>query len=227
MDKFKLDNVIPLGRRYSEYKEIFGLNDSGTHKKILDCASGPSSFNSEARKLGMNVISIDPLYEFEDTQIKQRIDETFDGIMKQCEENKNSMLWVKNNGIEKLRELRKSAMDLFLEDYREYKDIYYLNQQLPKLSLVDNEFDLVICSHLLFLYSDILDYEFHEKSILEMLRVGNEVRIFPILNLDFKVSKHLEDIISKFQSLDYDVELIKVDYEFMTGGNQYLSIKNI
>ena len=43
----------------------------------------------------------------------------------------------------------------------------------------DREFDLALCSHLLFLYSEQLTADFHLASIRELCRVAGEVRVFP------------------------------------------------
>ncbi|WP_210407368.1 class I SAM-dependent methyltransferase, partial [Hydrocoleum sp. CS-953] len=43
----------------------------------------------------------------------------------------------------------------------------YLTAELPKLPFEDNKFDLALCSHFLFLYSDQFSEEFHLESILE------------------------------------------------------------
>jgi len=43
----KLNEVVPLGRTFNEYKTIFSLNKTDLNKKILDCGGGPSSFNYE------------------------------------------------------------------------------------------------------------------------------------------------------------------------------------
>lgn len=44
-------------------------------------------------------------------------------------------------------------------------------------------FDLAVCSHLLFLYSEHLSEDFHVESIKELCRVAGEARIFPLLEL--------------------------------------------
>lgn len=46
-------------------------------------------------------------------------------------------------------------MEKFLLDYEIGKTAgRYLQQSLPNLEFADNQFDLCLCSHLLFLYSD-------------------------------------------------------------------------
>ena len=54
----------------------------------------------------------------------------------------------------------------------------YVTASLPRLPLRDGQFDLALCSHLLFLYSDRLSFEFHLASIEELLRVAGEFGLF-------------------------------------------------
>jgi ubiquinone/menaquinone biosynthesis C-methylase UbiE len=97
----------------------------------------------------------------------------------------------------------------------------YIAAELPNLPFKDNTFDLALCSHFLFLYSDHLDLDFHIKAIDEMLRVASEVRIFPVVDLNANRSVHLDAIMENFPNC----ELIKVNYEFQKGGNQMLLIR--
>ncbi len=63
------------------------------------------------------------------------------------------------------------------------------------------------------------------SSIKEMLRIADEVRIFPLIDLKGNPSEHLEEIIAILRSEGRAVELRDVQYEFLKGANQYLSIK--
>ncbi len=72
------------------------------------------------------------------------------------------------------------AMEEFLRDFEQGQDEgRYLRCELPQLPLADGQFDLALCSHLLFTYSGQLSCEFHCQAILEMCRVAGEVRVFP------------------------------------------------
>jgi hypothetical protein len=61
---FTLDQVVPWGRSFEEYRRMFALSDAELHLRILGCADGPASFNAESTRRGTAVISIDPLYLF-------------------------------------------------------------------------------------------------------------------------------------------------------------------
>lgn len=60
---------------------MFNLASQDLNGKILDCASGPASFNAEANQKGYRIISCDPLYRFTSEEIASRIDETYETIV--------------------------------------------------------------------------------------------------------------------------------------------------
>ncbi len=97
--------------------------------------------------------------------------------------------------------------------------------ELPALGFADGQFQLSVCSHFLFLYSDHLTYEFHRLSVFEMLRVANEVRIFPLLTLMLEVSPYVQPLISELKSEGFAVSVEKVGYELQRGGNEMLRIQ--
>ncbi|MDA3846468.1 MAG: SAM-dependent methyltransferase [Vallitaleaceae bacterium] len=221
-----LENTIPLGRRKEEYIAMFNIQQEELTYSILDCGGGPSSFNREMTKDKGNVVSIDIIYQFKDTEIQNRIDETFEDMMKQAQDNKDKFVWNHIASTTELRNLRKTAMTMFIEDYQSgLKEGRYIYAQLPTLPFRDNEFDLALCSHLMFLYSDILSYEFHFESISEMLRVASEIRIFPIVDLNCNQSAYVEDIMASFKAKGYEVTIEACGYEFQKGANKLMRIK--
>ena len=95
---------------------------------------------------------------------------------------------------------------------------------MPSLEFADRQFDLCVCSHLLFLYSEHLSLDFHVASIHELLRIAPEVRIFPLIKLDGEPSPYMELVMEELSNRGYDVQVKTVGYEFQKGGNQMLSI---
>jgi hypothetical protein len=221
----KLNEVVPWGRTLQEYKLMFNLSEIDLNKKILGCGDGPASFNAEMTELGYSVVSIDPIYEFSGNQIRQRVQETYEPIISQVKQNVDHYIWNNFHDPEQLGYARLAAMEKFLLDYEIGKiKGRYLWQSLPKLELADNQFELCVCSHLLFLYSDHLSLDFHIASIHELLRISKEVRIFPLLKLDCEPSPYLELVVNLLSSQQFDVKVQPVAYEFQKGGNQMLKI---
>jgi hypothetical protein len=120
---------------------------------------------------------------------------------------------------------RLAAMARFLQDFESgCAEKRYVAGSLPTLPFSDGEFDLSLCSHLLFLYSEQLTFDFHLAAILDQLRVAREVRIFPLFDLACQRSAHLEPIRQALHKLGYPSELVKVDHEFQKGANEMLRV---
>jgi hypothetical protein len=83
----KLDNMVPWGRSFDEYVDMFCLTDDDLKKEILRCSDGPASFNAELTARGGHVISADPVYRFGKTEIENRINKVAQNIIGQVREN--------------------------------------------------------------------------------------------------------------------------------------------
>jgi hypothetical protein len=222
---FQLTQVVPWGRSFEEYVAMFALSEENLRGSILSCADGPSSFNSELSGRGGTVVSIDPLYDFKSDQIKKRIEETFEEVIAQTRKNMEEFAWKHISSVEELGRVRMEAMHTFLSDYdRGKSEGRYLTGSLPSLSFPDNRFALALCSHFLFLYSNMLDLQFHISAIREMCRVAKEARIFPLLQLGANPSPHVPGVVEHFRDAGYKVDIVTVIYEFQRGGNKMLRI---
>ena len=223
---FKLENVVPWGRLMDEYVRMFDLTPDELKLNILDCAGGPASFNSEMTRQGYKVISCDPIYQFTASEIEQRIQETYQKIIDGVVVTYDKFVWQDIQSPEHLGQIRMAAMRQFLEDFPTgMHEGRYVTDELPNLSFNTGQFDLALCGHLLFTYSDQLSEDFHLASILEMCRVANEVRIFPLLvHFSGEISPLLQPIMNRLQELGYKVEIKQVPYEFQKGGNQLLKV---
>ena len=222
----KLEEIVPWGRTLAEYQSMFRLSARDLNAKILGCGDGPASFNAEMVELDRSVVSIDPIYQFSSEQIEQRVRQVYEPIISQLKQNPDRYCWTTFQDADTLGQARLKAMNTFLADYDSGKTSgRYLNRSLPNLDFADDQFDLCLCSHLLFLYSEQLSLEFHLASIHELLRVASEVRIFPLLALNCEPSPYLELVLEDLSSQGYDVQVRSVDYEFQKGANQMLRIR--
>lgn len=221
----KLDEVVPWGRTLAEYKAMFSLSDVDLNSKILGCGDGPASFNAEMAALGHVVVSIDPIYQFSAEQIERRVRATYEPVISQVKQNSSQYVWANFQNADELGKARLNAMEKFLLDY-EFGKVSgrYLCQSLPNLEFVDNQFELCLCSRLLFLYSNQLSLDFHLASIDELLRIALEVRIFPLVKLDGEPSSYLKLILEDLSNKGYSAQVQFVAYEFQKGGNQMLTI---
>ena len=224
---FTLNKVVPWGRSFDEYRRMFALTDEDLQRRILGCADGPAGFNAEATRLGARVISSDPLYNFSVDQIRERIAATAEDILEQTRHNRHEFVWDEIASPEDLYKVRMAAMEVFLADYDSgSSEGRYIAAAMPSLPFAEAFFDLAICSHFLFLYSEQLGQQFHEDAVVELCRVSNEVRIFPILALGGSTSPHLASVSAKLRDLDCSVSIERVPYGFQRGGNEMMRILN-
>ena len=221
----KLENVVPLGRSYSEYVQMFGLSEDDLNRSIIGVADGIASFNAEMKELGKTVLSVDPLYEFEGSEIRNRFYEVIDNVVEQLRSTQGDYNWTFFKNPDEYREHRIETAERFIRDYDSGKNEgRYVFGELPELELEDNSFDLALCSFYLFFYSEQLNYEFHLESVKEMIRIAKEVRIHPLIDLAVNRSVHLDPVISEIEKEGYLVEIAEVEYDMQPGGNIMLRI---
>jgi hypothetical protein len=223
----ELKEVVPWGRSLDEYRALFALSEKDLQGRLLACGDGPASFNAELAALGktQRLVSIDPLYSFTGPEIASRVEQTYETIISQVKHNHSRYVWTYFADPDALGTARLTAMRTFLDDYEVgRKQGRYLVAALPELPFEDDEFDLCLCSHLLFLYSAQLSFDFHFASMLEMSRVAREVRVFPLLDLDLRRSAHLDPVIAELRSADVHPEIVNVPYKFQKGGGQMLRV---
>lgn len=225
---FTLDKVVPWGRSYNEYVSMFDLTEVDLDLRILGCGDGPAVFNSTLSQRGGNIVSIDPVYAFDAEQIRSRISETYTTVMTQMHKNQSDYVWDVIPSIEQLGNIRMAAMETFLADFESGKQAgRYISGELPSLPFANQQFDIALSSHFLFLYSAHISAEFHLQALLEMLRVSREARVFPLLTLNGATSPHVQFVEEQLVEQGFSVEIKQVSYEFQRGGNQMLVIKHV
>jgi hypothetical protein len=118
-----------------------------------------------------------------------------------------------------------ASMRRFLDDFEVgLRSGRYVAGELPSLPFADRSFELALCSHFLFLYSDRLDERFHVEAVLELCRVAGEVRIFPLVSLDGGQSRHVEPVATAARQHGRAVTIELVPYEFQKGAHQMMRI---
>ena len=223
---FRLDDIVPWGRSFDEYVAMFALDDDDLSKTILGCGDGPAAFNAGMARRGAAMISVDPVYAFSADQIRSRISATYPTVVEQIRENMDTFVWDTCQSPEEIGRLRLQAMQEFLDDFPVgLRDGRYQTAELPTMPFADGEFELALCSHLLFLYADRLSVQFHLDSLRELARVSAEVRVFPLLDLDASPSAHLGPVTAVLRADGYRVRVERVPYELQKGGNEMLRVE--
>ena len=107
---FTLDEIVPWGRSFDEYRHMFSLTEADLGRRIIGCGDGPASFNAEATRRGGHVISCDPLYQFDSAAIQQRITAAYDEIVDQTRQNADEFVWDAISTVDELGRIRMRAM---------------------------------------------------------------------------------------------------------------------
>ena len=172
------------------------------------------------------MVSVDPLYHFTEDEISRRVQEACPTIIEQLLANQAAYVWTTIKSPLYLRHSRMAAMADFLADYDQGKaDDRYVPHELPSLPFENNAFDLALCSHLLFTYSEQLSASFHIEAVLEMCRLAKEVRIFPLLEMSGEPSRHVPAVCKALDGQGIRWSFEAVEYEFQRGGNKMLRVK--
>jgi hypothetical protein len=220
-----LDKVVLLGRTLEEYRRYFHLDlERLRGQAILDVASGVSSFCAEANRAGLQITACDPIYGLPAEDIRRRCGPDLDLVLGAVR-NLKTYRWDFYRTPEHLRGFRERAYRTFLDDYQEHGAARYRAGRLPTLPFAEGQFDLTLVSYLLFAYEDQLDYEFHKRSVLDLMRVTrNEIRIYPTVTFEAVRSEHLDRLQQDPELRHLGLELVPTDFEFLVGSNNYLRV---
>ncbi len=221
--RLNIDRIAFLGRTYAEYLKISGLDEKTLVKgPVLDCPAGASSFAAEATELGFDVTACDILYDLTGEELIRKGNADIRHVFDEFDKASSLYTWKYYRNKEEVMALRTKALEKFARGREEGRYVY---GALPHLPFPDKRFSLVLSGHFLFLYGDRLDLEFHKKCLMELARVGGEVRIFPLLGLDSKPYPLMNETLSLLSALGMEAETVDVDFEFQSGATQMLRFK--
>jgi len=220
-----LTRVVLLGRTFEEYLRFFALDPAALKgKAILDVAAGVSSFCAEATARGLDVTAADRIYSLPADQIQTRCEPDLEQVAKAME-GLPVYRWDFYRDAAHMREFRQRAYTTFLADYRVARSKRYLPIELPHLPFTNGQFHLSLLSYLLFVYEDQFPYEFHQQSILELMRVtSGEARIYPVVTLEAQPSTYINRLMTDPALAHLRFEKIQTDFEFLRNSNFYLRI---
>lgn len=219
------DQIVPWGRSLREYELMFSLSAEDLSRGVLDCGGGPASFTAEISAAGLCAVAVDPIYAFSGLEIQKCFERIAPSMIAQVRATPEDWAWSYHRDPDGLYANRRSALEGFLADYGEGLQAgRYVVGELPSLPFAAGSFGLAVCSHLLFLYSDLLNEDFHIRAVAELCRVAAEVRIFPLVTLTREPSPHLVAVQSFLCSQGWTSEVVRVNFEFQRGGNEMLRI---
>ncbi|MBI3584655.1 MAG: hypothetical protein HY096_12015 [Nitrospinae bacterium] len=126
--KLELKDIVLIGRTFEEYYKMFVLDKINLKaEKILDVASGVSSFCSEANSKGYNVTASDKIYHFSAKEIEEKCITDLKMVMEKLPLVSDLYKWKFFKDIDALKENRERA----------YKLWFFRNKvEVKKLSLI-------------------------------------------------------------------------------------------
>src|SRR4029453_17471623 len=170
--------MLVTSRSYAEYRAMFGL--SGLPRSVLDCCAGGSAFTAVAAAEGVDAVAVGPAYEVSDPELADaaRSGTSTGGHI--VDQYSGDFVWHWYGSREERDRMRAEAAEQFLVDRAAHPQ-RYVAASLPQLPFDANRFELALCSHLLFTWSDQLDAAWHLAALRELTRVAAEVRGFPLV----------------------------------------------
>ncbi|MDA8155096.1 MAG: hypothetical protein M0Z52_01375 [Actinomycetota bacterium] len=224
--RMDLNEVAFIGRTYSEYMDIFGLDEHALlNGPVLDCPAGASSFTAEARRKGLDVTACDILYDLPADKLVAKGRQDLAIIEQKLEETAHLFNWGYYGDRQRHMGTRAGAFELFMADYPAGKTSgRYVCAALPGLPFKDKHFALVLSSHFLFLYGvRFFSPGFHAGSLKEMARVcSGEVRVYPLLGLNAKPYPHMQQVLDMVRRDGIRAEIRASRFEFFKGADKLL-----
>ena len=226
--QMELPTVSFFGRTLEEYGRFFSLELPKLRgQAVLDVAAGPSSFTAEAVAKGIDAVAVDPQYGRPASELSAQVRDDYQRMFTQMRAKPHLFRLKSFPSIAAAETDRRAAAQRFLSDY-EGNDRHgrYVRASLPLLPFLDGAFDLVLCAHLLFIYSARFDFEWHLDACTELARVSSgEVRIHPVCEANGRPYSELNRLRAELSLRGVLSEVLAVDYEFFAGGTSMLVLK--
>ncbi len=220
-----IGRTLVSARSFDEYVAMFALTPADLAGSILDCPGGAASFAAEARSQGAAVTAVDPVYAASpDWLADHAVSEAVRGNQHTAAAV-DAFAWTFFADITDHLDRRTAAARRFGADLTRGSSTY-VAASLPWLPFRDASFDLVLSSHLLFMYADRLDEAFHVAAAGEMARVARrEVRIFPLINdAGTDISALLSAVRDGVAAGGFATKIRPSPYEFQKGGDEMLVV---
>jgi hypothetical protein len=226
--RMELPTVSFFGRTFEEYTRFFALDPAALRRRaVLDVAAGPSSFTAEAVRHGIDAVAVDPLYAHGPAQLSARVREDYRRMFAQMRAKRHLFRLKSFKTFAAAEADRRLAASRFLADF-DGNDRHgrYVRASLPVLPFLDQSFSLVLCAHLLFIYAERFDYDWHLAACLELVRVSaGEVRIHPVCSAAGRTYAGLDRLRADLAARGIRSDIVPVPYEFFAGADSMLVLR--
>jgi hypothetical protein len=207
MTSAELGEIAVTSRCLGEYRDAFVLSDADLAAgPILDCPGGASSFAAQVRARGGDVVSVDPIYRASVAEILHRSAESRRRIHDYQSDHPGLFHWPYLGSPASGLRCAEVSADLFGIDFAANRG-RYVAATLPRLPFPDRRFRLALSGYLLFTYADRLSFDDHVMALHELLRVSEEVRVFPLIDITGVQHPHLDALRSALEDGGVSVAL--------------------
>jgi hypothetical protein len=207
---------------------MFDLDESALRGAVLDCSAGSSSFVAELVECGGQGIAVDPAYALPRADLAAAATRSLRDGDRIIDRHDDRFVWDWYGTPQRRHRLRRSATERFLRDLDQCP-ARYVAGALPTLPFADRSYDLVLCSHLLFTWSNEFDDAWHFAAIAELLRVTRrEVRIYPlVVQGSGDAVPFFARLVATLDDAGHRVEIRQVPYAFQRGANAMLTVRPV
>lgn len=220
--------VAATCRGYEEYERMFALPRELEGKKLLDVAGGASSFAADCFARGIDATAVDPRYALTPEAMLTDAREEIETSTEKLRALSHKLDWTFYGNIELHREGRLASFARFAADYSAPGSRgRYISGSLPSLPMADDAYDIVLCSHFLFLYADQFGPEFHEQALMDMIRVcrpGGQVRVYPLITLRWEPYPHMERLLEAIRRAGAEPRFEESQLPFIPGSKNLLVV---
>ena len=223
-----VDSIFSWGSTFDEYAAFFALEDIAQYRSILDVGAGPASFTAETNAMGVTCTAVHPMYCVNYlVKITKKFKAKRNDVMASFHKSPERFLWSYYGSPARLEEIRRRALEIFLADYKVNRSAArYVATCLPNLTFPDGASDLALGSHMLFLYSHVIDFHFHLAALLEMLRIVRKAGIYPLVAPGGGQSEYLEPAVKALRERGFELEFVRVEFEHLPGATGMHWIRN-
>lgn len=214
--------IPALVHSLADYRSMFDLDEAAMQRRIIDYPAGISAFNAEMVAAGYRkVVSVDPYYHLSPMDMIKHVDFVIQELSEKADHFEAHLQGHGEQAIENILNVWNQYAQEFLADYSVGKqEGRYRAGSLPRLPFADDEFELALCSDMIF-----REVKFSSEAIvLELCRVANEVRIFPLLNQEGEIATQLGPVVLSLQQLNLGVEIKAVPYTLLAKSNAMLRV---
>lgn len=217
-------------RSFEEYSAMFGVGKKDVQGlRIADAAAGASSFTAAARAAGADSYAFDPRYGEPLASWEASAREEIELSTAKLEALKGRYDWSFYGDLDNHKRNRLSSLAICAADRSsDLSEKRYIAALLPKIPAPDHSFDLVFCSHFLFLYAEQFGFDFHRSSLLELMRIcrpGGRVLVYPLLSLRSQRFEQMDMLLQAVRSAGGEPSFHPSHLPFLPQSAERLEIK--